>query len=83
MATHYNAFISYRHCARDSEVARRIHRQLERVKIPAAIRKATGIRKIDRVFRDKEELPLSVNLTDDIGEALKNSDYLIVICSPR
>jgi len=83
MATHYNAFISYRHCTVDSEVARRIHRQLERIRIPAAIRKATGIRKIDRVFRDKEELPLSVNLTDDIGEALRNSDYLIVICSPR
>jgi len=83
MATHFNAFISYRHSPVDSEVAQRIHRQLERFRIPKAIQKATGIRKIDRIFRDKEELPLSVNLSDDINEALVNSDFLIVICSPR
>lgn len=83
MATHFNAFISYRHSALDSQIAQRIHRQLERFKIPKAIQKVTGIKKIDRIFRDKEELPLSVNLSDDINEALVNSDYLIVICSPR
>lgn len=83
MATHFNAFISYRHSPLDSQIAQRIHRQLERFKIPKAIQKATGIKKIDRIFRDKEELPLSVNLSDDINEALIHSDYLIVICSPR
>lgn len=83
MATHFNAFISYRHSPLDSAVAQRIHRQLERFKIPKAIQKTTGIQKIDRIFRDKEELPLSVNLSDDINEALINSDFLIVICSPR
>ena len=83
MATHFNAFISYRHSPLDSQIAQRIHRQLERFKIPKAIQKVTGIKKIDRIFRDKEELPLSVNLSDDINEALVNSDYLIVICSPR
>lgn len=83
MATHFNAFISYRHSPLDSQIAQRIHRQLERFKIPKAIQKATGIKKIDRIFRDKEELPLSVNLSDDINEALLHSDYLIVICSPR
>ena len=83
MATHFNAFISYRHSPLDSQIAQRIHRQLERFRIPKAIQKATGIKKIDRIFRDKEELPLSVNLSDDINEALVNSDYLIVICSPR
>ena len=83
MATHFNAFISYRHSPLDSAIAQRIHRQLERFKIPKAIQKLTGIKRIDRIFRDKEELPLSVNLSDDINEALINSDYLIVICSPR
>ena len=39
--------------------------------------------KIERVFRDKEELPLVTNLADPITEALENSEYLIVICSPR
>lgn len=83
MPTHFNAFISYRHCAPDAEVAGRIQRQLEHYRIPKAIQKATGIKKIDRIFRDKEELPLSGNLGDDIEYALRNSDYLIVICSPR
>lgn len=83
MATRFNAFISYRHSPLDSQIAQRIHRQLERFRIPKAIQKVTGIKKIDRIFRDKEELPLSVNLSDDINEALVNSDYLIVICSPR
>lgn len=39
--------------------------------------------RIQRVFRDKEELPLVTNLADPITEALQNSEYLIVICSPR
>ena len=39
--------------------------------------------RIQRVFRDKEELPLVTNLADPITEALENSEYLIVICSPR
>ena len=83
MATHFNAFISYRHSPLDSQIAQRIHRQLERFKIPKAIKKATGIKKIDRIFRDKEELPLSRNLSDDINEALLHSDFLIVVCTPR
>lgn len=39
--------------------------------------------RIHRVFRDKEELPLVANLADPITEALEQSEYLIVICSPR
>ena len=83
MPTHFNAFISYRHCEPDATVAGHIQKQLERYRIPKAIQKATGIKKIDRIFRDKEELPLSSNLGDDIESALHNSDFLIVICSPR
>lgn len=39
--------------------------------------------RIHRVFRDKEELPLVANLADPITDALEQSEYLIVICSPR
>lgn len=39
--------------------------------------------RIHRVFRDREELPLVSNLADPITEALEQSEYLIVICSPR
>lgn len=42
-----------------------------------------GRTRIRRVFRDREELPLVANLADPITEALRDSEYLIVICSPR
>ena len=35
------------------------------------------------VFRDREELPTSSSLGDMIGQALADSRYLVVICSPR
>lgn len=79
MGLHYNAFISYRHHPDDMRVAADIHRSLERFYVPRSIRKRVGT--IKRLFRDKEELPITSSLSDDIGEALKNSDYLIVICS--
>ena len=79
---HYNAFISYRHKPRDIEVAQEIQKQLERFHIPKDLRKKYGIERIERVFRDKEELPTTANLSDDIENALNNSDYLIVICTP-
>lgn len=39
--------------------------------------------RIHRVFRDREELPLVSNLADPITKALEQSEFLIVICSPR
>ena len=83
MITHYNAFISYRHTQRDIEVASEVQKQLEHFRIPEAIQKSSGIKKIERIFRDKDELPLSSNLGNDIETALDMSDYLIVICSPH
>ncbi len=82
---HYNAFISYRHCELDMFVAENLHRSLEAFKLPAGIRKECPDlpKKIERVFRDQEELPLATNLADPITEALQNSDNLIVICTPR
>lgn len=79
MDLHYNAFISYRHHPQDIKVAETIHRNLERFKVPKAI-KQQG-KTIERIFRDKEELPITSSLTDTITMALRNSDYQIVICS--
>ena len=76
MIDHYNAFISYRHVPRDISVAEEVQRQLERFPIPAAIRKSTGISKIERIFRDKDELPISANLSDDIDYALKHNYFI-------
>lgn len=82
----YDAFISYRHCELDKFVAENLHKQLEAFKVPKSLIKAgktNGKTKIERVFRDRDELPLASNLADPITQALQSSDYLIVICSPR
>ena len=83
MSIRYNAFISYCHGDPDSAVAKDVQRQLEHFHIPRAIRKLTGRKKIERIFRDKDELPISSDLGRDITEALENSEFLIVICSER
>lgn len=79
----YDAFISYSHSEPDAFVAGKLHSMLEHYKVPKKIREISGKKKIERVFRDREELPLSANLAMGICEALENSEYLIVICSPR
>ena len=81
----YDAFISYRHTELDKYVAEKIHKYLESFKLPKNIRNKQGLRrtKIERVFRDKEELTITNNLEDPIVQALRDSEYLIVICSPR
>lgn len=86
---HYDAFISYRHLQPDQFVAENLHKMLEAFRLPEnVVRKIkkndpAAKTKITRVFRDQEELPLSSNLEEPIVEALQNSDFLIVICSPR
>ena len=79
----YDAFISYRHCDPDKFVAKHLHKMLETYKLPAGLKKTAPRQKISRVFRDQEELPLASNLEDPIIEALSQSEWLIVICSPR
>ena len=81
----YDAFISYRHCDLDKFVAENLHKILESYELPKNIKEKLNIqgRTIKRVFRDQDELPLSSNLEDPIVDALHNTKYLIVICSPR
>ncbi len=82
---HYDAFISYRHSELDSFVAENLHKKLENFKLPKSVvsKIKSGKSRIERVFRDVDELPLSEDLSDPISKALKNSDYLITICTPR
>lgn len=83
----YWAFISYSHS--DAKFVQRLHKQLETFPVPRnLIGKDTerGYRVPKRmfpIFRDREELPGSSNLADNINTALEQSRYLIVICSPR
>ena len=81
MSLHYNAFISYKHAELDNKVAAAIEWDLEHYHIPRKIQKKTGFKKIERIFRDKDELPITSDLSNTIEEALFNSDYLIVLCS--
>ncbi|MBQ4253999.1 MAG: TIR domain-containing protein, partial [Erysipelotrichaceae bacterium] len=60
----------------------KLHTLIETYHIPAQLKKKSGITKMGRVFRDKEELPLSRDLTKDIYDALNHSEWLIVIASP-
>lgn len=83
---HYDAFISYRHTQPDMFAAQTLHREMEAFRLPKNIKRKQGAGekdRISRVFRDREELPLTANLADPITEALEKSDFLIVICSPR
>lgn len=79
----YQAFISYRHADVDSRVAREVQHSLEHFHVPLNLRKQTGFKNLHPVFRDKEELPVTSELAQDLTEALQNSRRLIVICSPR
>ena len=83
MEYHYKAFISYRHAELDTKVAVEIQNRIERYIIPGSIRRELGIKSIGRVFRDKDELPSTSDLNDNIKNAITNSEFLICICSPR
>ncbi len=78
----YDAFISYRHVEHDMAVAKKLHTMLENYHIPAAVASVCGKKKMGKIFRDEEELPLAVSLSENIEAALDASEWLIVICSP-
>ena len=79
---HYDAFISYRHLPKDMAVADKLQKLLEKHKIVIKGEHSTEKRKL-RIFRDQTELPTSGDLGEDIRQALAQSRYLILICSPN
>lgn len=75
----YDAFICYKHGPVDSAAALTLQRALENYWAPKGVsqkRKPFG-----RVFLDEGELSSCADLGQQIREALKNSGWLIVICS--
>jgi len=72
----YDAFISYNH-AKDSMVATRLQRLMQRLGKPWYARRAM------RVFRDDTSLSATPHLWPTIVEALKASRYLVLIASPE
>lgn len=79
----YYAFISYQR--KDEKWAKWLQRKLENYKLPVANAKNASDKKskyIRPVFRDKTDLTAGP-LPDALKEALNQSRYLIVICSPN
>jgi tetratricopeptide (TPR) repeat protein len=81
----YWGFISYSHT--DEKVAARLHRELEQYRVPKALVGQEGRaglipKKLFPIFRDRDELAASADLSSAILTALSESVYLIVICSP-
>ena len=78
----YFAFISYKR--EDEQWAKWLQHKLEHYHLPVKVRKENPSlpQTIRPVFKDTSELAAGV-LADEIHEALENSKYLIVICSPR
>lgn len=83
----YWAFISY--SSKDRRWGEWLRRRLENYRIPKDIRGqrltdgAVLSKYLRPIFRDRDELPSSDNLGEKIQIALKNSRYLVVLCSPN
>jgi hypothetical protein len=80
----YRAFISYSH--RDKTWADWLHKALETYRVPSRLVGTTTAhgpipRRLNPVFRDREELSSSPELGTRINQALAQSENLIVICS--
>jgi hypothetical protein len=78
----YEAFISYRHKDLDGKVAKVIHGLIENYKLPKQLLKEGYPRTFKKIFRDREELPVSPDLSSSIDIALRAAKYIFVICSP-
>lgn len=79
----YKAFVSYSHT--DEDWAAWLQQSLERYRLPKRVRLAepSAPSRLSPVFRDREELSSSGNLSESITDALQRSSTLLVICSPN
>ena len=81
----YRAFISYSH--RDERRASWLHKAIEGYRVPKPLigqpaRDGATPEKIFPIFRDREELASSPDLSASLRLALEQSAHLIVLCSP-
>lgn len=79
----YRAYLSYSHT--DAKWAGWLHRALESYRIPRRLRGDVNRELPDRlapVFRDRDDLSSARDLSKTLGDALAESENLVVLCSP-
>jgi MTH538 TIR-like domain (DUF1863) len=92
----YDAFVSYTGSENtnrgeaqfDRQVAERLCRALETYRTPRSLVRGAAHsppvpRRLKKIFRDREELSASSDMEASLVEPLRNSRFLIVVCSPR
>jgi tetratricopeptide (TPR) repeat protein len=79
----YKAFISYGHG--DERWARWLQRALENYKLPKSLRRAHPEMpaRLFPIFRDRDELASSTDLSESIQRAMSDSEAMILVCSPE
>ena len=75
----YKAFISYNH--RDLKFAKHLHRKLEAFSFRPSKQMGKGDKPLHPVFLDENELKAGSTLSEAIQHSIRESEYLIVICS--
>lgn len=86
MQLKYIAFISY--SSTDARLAKRLHQSFERYAVPHSLRGGFAYgnpisKRLGRFFLDQAELSASHALRADIETALTNSQFLVVLCTPK
>lgn len=82
-AKRYTAFISYRHLQPDIKQAKWLHESLERYEVPKRLQEIKRLPpRLGTCFRDVQDLSAAPDLRGTLEEALRNSRFLIVVCSP-
>ena len=80
-AFRYRAFLSYSHA--DDTNASRLHRALEAYVLPRRVRQAHALpARLAPIFRDIEELEAASGLATRLRDAMDESQWMIVLCSP-
>ena len=81
----FKAFISYSH--QDEAWAADLHKALESYKVPRRLVGTQGAygaipENLAPIFRDRDDLSSAPDLSDKVRDALKDSESLVLVCSP-